>query len=295
LDDVGRQDEGASSLGSMTSRAAKPSRQTRLHRLVLAVVVLPVLFSSCSESQTARPISLLVVGDSVSAQAAEAMIHLAPAGTTVRVDAVQPGTAPCDWDYGFTDPTDDESHDFASILRQVRPAAVAFVFTGNPGLDGPKGGCVDANSPYSLSQLLASYEPPLIDMANQAVRTGATVYFEAPPPRNPAVPVGYDAQRQTNQGFQGSPADGNVTVEGTLFASNATFEKNVTVTGGHIQFDNQASTVKGNLTVTGSDSSDTNGFWVATTVEKNLNYSGNAAAPFVYGKALTVVGQTNIS
>jgi hypothetical protein len=65
-------------------------------------------------------------------------------------------------------------------MRQVRPAAVAFVFTGNPGLDGPKGGCVDANSPDSLSQLLASYEPPLVDMANRAVRTGATVYFEAP-------------------------------------------------------------------------------------------------------------------
>jgi hypothetical protein len=206
LDAAGRQDEDASSLVPMTSRAAKATCQTRLHRLVLAVVVLPVLFSSCSEAQMARPVSLLVVGDSVAAQAAEAMIHLAPEGTTVSVDAVQPGTAPCDWDHGFTDPTDDESHDFASILRQLRPAAVAFVFTGNPGLDGPRGGCVDANSPYSLSQLLASYEPPLVDMANRAVRTGAIVYFEAPPPRNPAVPVGYDAQRQANQGFQGSPA-----------------------------------------------------------------------------------------
>jgi hypothetical protein len=145
----------------------------------------------------------------VAAQAAEALIHLAPAGTTVRVDAVQPGTAPCDWDHGFTDPTDDESHDFASILRQVRPAVVAFVFTGNPGLDGPKGGCVDANSPYTLSQLLASYEPPLVDMANRAVKNGATVFLEAPPPRNPAVPVGYDAEHQAHRGFQGSPAIGS--------------------------------------------------------------------------------------
>jgi hypothetical protein len=32
------------------------------------------------------------------------------------------------------------------------------------------------------------------------------VYFEAPPPRNPAVPVGYDPQKQENRGFQGSPA-----------------------------------------------------------------------------------------
>ena len=145
----------------------------------------------------------------MAAQAAEALIHLAPAGTTVRVDAVQPGTAPCDWDHGFTDPTDDESHDFASILRQVRPAVVAFVFTGNPGLDGPKGGCVDANSPYTLSQLLASYERPLVDMANRAVKNGANVFLEAPPPRNPAVPVGYDAEHQAHRGFQGSPAIGS--------------------------------------------------------------------------------------
>ncbi len=150
-----------------------------------------------------------MVGDSVAAQAAQALIHLAPAGTSVRVDAVQPGTAPCDWDHGFTDPTDDQAHDFADILRQVRPAVVAFVFTGNPGLDGTKGGCVDANSPYSLSQLLASYEPPLVDMANRAVRTGATVFLEAPPPRNPAVPVGYDAQHQGHRGFQGSPEIGS--------------------------------------------------------------------------------------
>jgi hypothetical protein len=177
-----------------------------LRRLTLAFLLVAVLSSSCSESHVPRAVSLLVVGDSVAAQAAEALIHLAPTGATVRVDAVQPGTAPCDWDHGFTDPTTDAAHDFASILRQVSPAVVAFVFTGNPGLDGPKGGCVDANSPYTLAQLLVSYEPPLVDMANKAVRIGATVYFEAPPPRNPAVPVGYDAQHQAHRGFQGSPA-----------------------------------------------------------------------------------------
>jgi hypothetical protein len=141
----------------------------------------------------------------VAAQSAQALINLAPPGTKVSVDAVQPGTAPCDWDHGFTDPTDGEFQSFTDILRRVRPAVVAFVFTGNPGLSGPASGCVDANSDYDLSQLLASYEPPLVDMATRAVRTGATVYFEAPPPRNPAVPVGYDAQDQAHRGFQGSP------------------------------------------------------------------------------------------
>jgi hypothetical protein len=174
--------------------------------LVFTVMVVTVLFSSCSDSPGLRHVSLLVVGDSVAAQSAEALIHLAPARTTVRVDAVQPGTAPCDWDHGFTDPTDDDFQSFTSILREVRPEVLAFVFTGNPGLSGPASGCVDANKPYDLSQLLASYEPPLVDMANRAVRSGATVYFEAPPPRNPGVPVGYDPQEQVNHGFQGSPA-----------------------------------------------------------------------------------------
>src|SRR5262249_43395092 len=49
-------------------------------------------------------------------------------------------------------------------------------------------------------------EPPLVDMATRAARLGATVYFEAPPPRNPNVSVGYDPQSQANEGFQGSPA-----------------------------------------------------------------------------------------
>jgi hypothetical protein len=146
------------------------------------------------------------VGDSVAAQSAEALIHLAPEGTTVSVDAVQPGTAPCDWNHGFADPTDHEFQSFAKILDKVHPEAVAFVFTGNPGLSGLAAGCVDANRPYDLAQLLASYEPALVEMADKATSAGATVYYEAPPPRNPAVPVGYDSQKQENRGFQGSPA-----------------------------------------------------------------------------------------
>jgi hypothetical protein len=146
-----------------------------------------------------------VVGDSVAAQSAEALIHLAPEGTTVSVDAVQAGTAPCDWNHGFTDPTDKQQQRFAKILYKVHPEVVAFVFTGNPGLSGPAAGCVDADRPYDLAQLLASYEPALVEMADKATSAGATVFFEAPPPRNPAVPVGYDTQREENRGFNGSP------------------------------------------------------------------------------------------
>ncbi len=146
-----------------------------------------------------------MVGDSVAAQSDKALVHLAPVGTTVSVDAIQAGTAPCDWNHGFTDPTDSEFQSFAKILDEVHPAVVALVFTGNPGLSGPAAGCVDANKPYDLAQLLASYEPALVEMADKATSAGATVYFEAPPPRNPAVPVGYDPQKQENRGFNGSP------------------------------------------------------------------------------------------
>jgi hypothetical protein len=173
--------------------------------LFLTVAALATVLSSCSDSHGPRTRSLLVVGDSVARQSAQALIHLAPAGTTVTVDTVRPGTAPCDWNHGFTDPTDDKHQEFAKVLDEVHPSVVAFVFTGNPGLSGPAAGCVDANRPYDLAQLLASYEPALVEMANKATSAGATVYFEAPPPRNPAVPVGYDSQKKENRGFNGSP------------------------------------------------------------------------------------------
>jgi len=175
---------------------------------ILTVGVLAILLPACSASQAAQPHpgSLLVVGDSVATQAAQALTHLAPGGTAISVDSVMPGTAPCDWNHGFTDPTDGEFHKFATDLEKVHPAIVAFVFTGNPGLSGPAAGCVDANNPYDLSQLLASYEGSLVEMGDKAASAGATVYFEAPPPRNPAVPEGYDSQKQENRGFHGNPA-----------------------------------------------------------------------------------------
>ena len=196
----------------MTTRAFTNARRRPTRRLALVAVIATLVLSSCSsaspsEPQGPRAVALLVVGDSVAAQSAEALIHLAPPGT-ISVDAVGPGTAPCDWAHGFTDPTDDEFQSFAGALRKVHPAVVAFVFTGNPGLSGRAAGCVDANTPYDLAQLLASYKPPLEEMANRAIRDGAIVYLEAPPPRNPAVPIGYNSYEQANLGFQGSPAIG---------------------------------------------------------------------------------------
>jgi hypothetical protein len=189
-------------LSASVSTAA--GRRTFL-ALVLSIAVLAILLASCSSSQVPRRRSLLVVGDSVAAQSAKALINLAPAGATVNVDAIRAGTAPCDWNHGFTNPRDDEFQSFGKILDKVHPGVVAFVFTGNPGLSGPAAGCVDADRPYDLAQLLASYEPALVEMADKATSAGATVYFETSPPRNPAVPVGYDPQKQENRGFNGSP------------------------------------------------------------------------------------------
>jgi hypothetical protein len=92
-----------------------------------------------------------------------------------------------------------------NTTARIRPSVVVFVFTGNPGLSGPTAGCADANSPYDLSQLRTSYENSLVPMADMAAGAGAVVYFEAPPPRNPATSVGYDPQKNENRGFQRSP------------------------------------------------------------------------------------------
>jgi hypothetical protein len=113
------------------------------------------------------------------------------------------GSAPCDWNHGFIDPATKQPLSFASILHNDEPDAVAFVFTGNPGLSGPPAGCVDADRDYSLSELLATYQSALTTMADEAVARGAQVFFEAPPPRNPAVPTGWDPAEDGNHGFQG--------------------------------------------------------------------------------------------
>ena len=181
--------------------------------LLVIVPLFALVLTSCSssspgqatKSDTIRARTLMIVGDSVAVQASAALTHLAPKGTVVSVEAVRGGSAPCDWVHGLTDPATGAHVSFSSVLAKVRPAAVAFLFTGNPGLGGPSAGCVNANEPYSFSQLLASYEPALTSMADQAVAQGAQVYFEAPPPRNPAVPPGWNAEESADGGYQGVP------------------------------------------------------------------------------------------
>jgi len=176
---------------------------------VLGVACVVVLFAACSTlssgSSRGRPRSLLIVGDSVAVQSAQALSHLEPQGTTVTTDAVLGGSAPCDWNVGFTEKDTGKHVSFSAILSQVKPDAVVFLFTGNPGLSGPPAGCVNANSPYSLDQLLATYQPALTTMGDEAVTSGAQVYFEAPPPRNPAVPVGWETAESIHGGYQGAP------------------------------------------------------------------------------------------
>ena len=109
---------------------SRKGRQAAVRRIFLPVLLtvlgLASLLSSCTDSQGFRTRSLLVVGDSVAAQSDKALVQLAPVGTAVSVDAIQAGTAPCDWNHGFTDPTDNQFQSFAKVLDEVRPAVVAL-------------------------------------------------------------------------------------------------------------------------------------------------------------------------
>ena len=148
------------------------------------------------------PVSVLVVGDSVIEQTAAALVDYAPSGMTVTV-AGGAGSAPCDWEAGYTDPWSGRHQSYQPHLRS-HPDVVVVMFTGNPGFSGPAHGCVDADRPYSEADLIASYRSALMAMAEQASAAGATVYFERPPTRNPQMPPGVDQEEHTERGFQGT-------------------------------------------------------------------------------------------
>jgi hypothetical protein len=128
----------------------------------------------------------------------------------------------------------------------------------------------------------------------QGMTTATATMGTGPHPFNGTINGNLDVPAGVALYVNGAEVTGNVTVEGYLFAANATFDKNVIVDGGHIQFDNQPSTVKNNLNVTNSPNSDVNGFWATTTIGNNFNYIGNAAHLFV-GATLNVGNQTNIA
>jgi hypothetical protein len=108
--------------------------------------------------------------------------------------------------------------------------------------------------------------------------------------------------------FVGYPTEvkGNVTVEGSLISFGATFDKNVTVTGGTFKAENGGTTILGNLTITGSAGDPTdprgdfpgNGLWGvqppdgplnAINISGNVTYTGNSA-PFYVGNQVFVGG-----
>jgi hypothetical protein len=172
---------------------------------LLALVVLPAAFlAACGSSSRSDAVRVLVLGDSIITQSTDAFLAFAPPGAAVSV-AEGSGSAPCDWVHGYQDPFEQIHKSYRNTLAKVKPRYVVIMFSGNPGLSGPKAGCTDASGPYSASQLISSYRPALVAMAEQASAVHADVYFERPPPRNPTVPVGYDSQTETDWGYQGLP------------------------------------------------------------------------------------------
>jgi hypothetical protein len=118
------------------------------------------------------------------------------------------GSAPCDWEAGYTDPLSGHYLKFSQVFAEERPAAVVFAFTGNPGLEARSTGCINSSGRYSLSALLANYKSSLTQVATYASDHGAQVYFSASPPRNPATPacVYKGTGGSTQYGFNGVSA-----------------------------------------------------------------------------------------
>jgi hypothetical protein len=144
---------------------------------------------------------LLVVGDSLITQTGMKFVERRPADTFVST-ASGPGSAPCDWVNGYHNPFYQGAFDsFSRELQLHHPQEVAIAFTGNPGFSGPAGGCVDTSEPFSLDQLLTSYQQSIIDLATQADDVGVTVYLDASPARNPDVPAvnSYNGLPEINQ------------------------------------------------------------------------------------------------
>lgn len=166
----------------------------------------PPAVPAATGASSVTPYSVLVVGDSILAQAAAATRYWAPKGSSVWVFG-GPGSAPCDWNAGYRDPFSGSWYRFSQLVDRYRPAAVVLAFSGNPGFSGPRAGCVDHTSSYSLSALLASYQQATVAMARYASDHGARVYLAASPPRNPATPPGAyrGAGGSHDYGFNGVP------------------------------------------------------------------------------------------
>jgi hypothetical protein len=175
--------------------------------LILGAWVASLVLAPSSASEINREGPILVVGDSLVLQATDALRSWNLPSVPIIADGGL-GSAPCDWEAGYTDPLTGHYLKFSELFQKARPAAVVFAFSGNPGLAPGSNGCVDSSGRYALSGLLDSYKQALAQMALYASVHGAVVYISASPPRNPATPAGAYAGSggKMEYGFNGVPA-----------------------------------------------------------------------------------------
>jgi hypothetical protein len=98
----------------------------------------------------------------------------------------------------------------------------------------------------------------------------------------------------------GNEVKGNVTVQGSLVAFGATFDRNVSVTGGSFAGENWGVTVKGNLSFVDPATYSYNGFWgnySHNTVDGNLSYviDSSTAYPCYQSPLLYFGGGTTVN
>jgi hypothetical protein len=169
---------------------------------VASLVLVPTV---ASETNSEGPI--LVVGVSLVMQATNALRSWNLPSVPIFADGGL-GSAPCNWEEGYTDPLTGQFVKFSEVFQKARPVSVVFAFTGNPGLPSRSTGCVNSSGRYPLSALLDSYQRSLTQMARYASDHGAQVYISASPPRNPATPPGAyrGSGGKMEYGFNGVPA-----------------------------------------------------------------------------------------
>jgi len=109
--------------------------------------------------------------------------------------------------------------------------------------------------------------------ANPAITGTTTCTGDLPSPSviatNLNVPAGATCR------LFGNEVKGNVSVQGSLVAFGATFDRNVSVTGGSFMGSNWGVTIKGNLSFVDPATYSYNGFWgnySANTVDGNVSY-----------------------
>lgn len=175
--------------------------------LVLGTSALFLILAPNSLPESGREGPILVVGDSLVSQATNALRSWNLPLVPIIADGGL-GSAPCDWENGFTDPLTGRYMKFSHLFQMIQPAAVVLAFTGNPGLGSRSAGCVGSSGKYPLSALLTSYKRALTQMARYASDHDAQVYISASPPRNPATPAGTytGSGRKPEYGFNGVPA-----------------------------------------------------------------------------------------